>query len=66
MRGIRTIIYGDSEDKDSVVLQGVWKRESEMDGKVPSVRGVEHYGGGDGGDGKEAALAGGFCAWSGT
>jgi hypothetical protein len=36
--------YGDSEDKECVVLQGVRKREPEMDGKVPCVRGMEYDG----------------------
>ena len=53
MRGIRTIIYGDSEDKDSVVLQGVWKRKPEMDGKMPCMRRMEYDGRGDSGDRKE-------------
>ena len=53
MRGIRTIIYGDSEDKDSVVLQGVWKRKSEVDGEMPCMRRMEYYGGRDSGDRKE-------------
>ena len=36
--------YGDSEDKDGMVLQGVRKRESEMDGQMSCLRGVEHHG----------------------
>ena len=39
--------YGDSEDKECVVLQGVRKREPEMDGQVSCVRGVEYDGRGD-------------------
>ena len=32
-----------------MVLQGVWKREPEVDGKMSCMRGVEFDGGGDGG-----------------
>lgn len=37
-------IYGNGEDKDGMVLQGVWKREFEMDGQVPGLWGMEYYG----------------------
>ena len=37
-------IYGNGEDKDGMVLQGVWKRKFEMDGQVPGLRGMEYYG----------------------
>lgn len=44
-------IYGNGEDKDGMVLQGVWKREFEMDGQMPGLWGMEYYGGRDCGDG---------------
>ena len=36
-----------------MVLQVMRKRESEMDGKMPCMRGMEYDGGGDRGDRKE-------------
>ena len=42
--------YGNSEDKDGVVLQVMRKREFEMDGKMPSLWRVEYDGGGYCGD----------------
>ena len=41
---IKRLIYGSNKDKDRVVLQDVWKRESEVDGQMPCVRGMEYDG----------------------
>ena len=49
--------YGDSKDKERMVLQVLRKRESEMDGKMSLMRRVEHDGGRDGGDRKEAVFS---------
>ena len=57
-------IYYLYEDKDGMVLQGMRKRESEMDGQVSCLRGVEYHGGGDCGDGKEAGrCSSSISAW---
>ena len=45
--------YGDSKDKERMVLQVLRKRESEMDGKMSLMRRVEHDGGRDRGNRKE-------------
>lgn len=60
---IYIMYYGNSEDKDGLVLQILRKRELQVDGKMSGLWRMEYYGGRDGGYGQEGFASCCFCSW---